>query len=298
MGGGLLSEQGDSGFPGGVPFQVRRLIEMALEEDLAGGDPTTDALIPDQEQGRAEAVVQGPGVLAGTWIFAQVFTTLDPSLRVQLLIADGSRVVPGIKVAAVSGSLASILKAERVALNFLQRMSGIATDTARYVAAVGGLPVRVVDTRKTAPGMRWLDKYAVRMGGGFNHRLALSDGILVKDNHLAVIRARGETFKSMVLGLRNRSSHLLKIQVEVETLDEAVEAVEAGADALLLDQMSLERMQEVVRRFKDRVLIEASGGITLETVRRVAETGVDLISVGALTHSPRALDISLDIRAA
>lgn len=293
-----MSERGHSSFPGSIPLQVRRTIEMALEEDLAGGDPTTDALILDQEQGRAEAVVQAPGVLAGAWVFVEVFTTLDPSLRVELLIVDGSHVVPREKVAAVSGSLASILKAERVALNFLQRMSGIATDTARYVAAVGGLPVRVVDTRKTAPGMRWLDKYAVRMGGGYNHRLALSDGILVKDNHLAVVRARGETFKAMVARLRDRASHLLKIQVEVETLEEAIEAVEAGADALLLDQMSLERMQEVVRRFKGRVLIEASGGITLETVRQVAETGVDLISVGALTHSPRALDISLDIRSA
>lgn len=293
-----MSERGGVPIPGAMPFQVRRLIEMALEEDLAGGDPTTDALIPDQEQGRAEAVVQGQGVLAGAWVFAQVFTTLDPSIRVELLIADGSHVVPGVKVAEVSGSLASILKAERVALNFLQRMSGIATDTASYVAAVEGLPVRVIDTRKTAPGMRWLDKYAVRMGGGYNHRLALSDGILVKDNHLAVVRARGETFKTMVARLRERASHLLKIQVEVETLEEAIEAVEAGADALLLDQMSLDQMQELVRRYKDRVLLEASGGITLERVRQVAETGVDLISVGALTHSPRALDISLEIHAA
>jgi len=293
-----LSERGGVPIPGAMPFQVRRLIEMALEEDLAGGDPTTDALIPDQEQGRAEAVVQAPGVLAGAWVFAQVFTTLDPSIRVRLLIADGSTVVPGVKVAEVSGSLASILKAERVALNFLQRMSGIATDTARYVAAVEGLPVRVIDTRKTAPGMRWLDKYAVRMGGGYNHRLALSDGILVKDNHLAVARARGDTFKTVVARLRERASHLLKIQVEVETLEEAIEAVEAGADALLLDQMSLDQMQELVRRYKDRVLLEASGGITLERVRQVAETGVDLISVGALTHSPRALDISLEIHSA
>lgn len=145
---------------------------------------------------------------------------------------------------------------------------------------------------------RWLDKYAVRMGGGFNHRLTLSDGILVKDNHLAVVRGRGETFKTMLGRLRDRASHLLKVQVEVETLEEATEAVEAGADALLLDQMSLEHMQEVVRRYKGRVLIEASGGVTLGNVRQVAETGVDLISVGALTHSPRALDISLEIHPA
>ncbi|MFQ5801832.1 MAG: carboxylating nicotinate-nucleotide diphosphorylase [Candidatus Methylomirabilales bacterium] len=283
---------------GAIPFQVRRLIEVALEEDLAGGDPTTDALILSQERGRAEAVVRAPGVLAGTWVFTQVFTTLDPSVWVELLVVDGSRVTAGERVATVSGSLASILKGERVALNFLQRVSGIATETARYVAAAAGLPVRIVDTRKTAPGMRWLDKYAVRVGGGFNHRLTLSDGILVKDNHLAVVRARGETFKTMLARLRDRASHLLKVQVEVETLEEATEAVEAGADALLLDQMSLEHMQEVVRRYKGRVLIEASGGITLENVRQVAETGVDLISIGALTHSPRALDISLEIHPA
>lgn len=284
--------------PGAIPLGVRRLIEMALEEDLAGGDPTTEALILGQEQGEAEAVVRAPGVLAGTWVFAHVFTSLDPSLRVELLGIDASNVTPGKAVASVRGALASILKAERVALNFLQRMSGIATETARYVTAAAGLPVRIVDTRKTAPGMRWLDKYAVRMGGGFNHRLSLSDGILVKDNHLAVVRTRGETFKTMVARLRGRASHLLRIQVEVETLEEAIEAVEAGADALLLDQMALEQMQDVVRRYKGRVLIEASGSVTLENVRQVAETGVDLISVGALTHSPRALDISLDLHPA
>ena len=265
---------------------------------MAGSDPTTEALVLDQDQGRAEAVVHAPGVLAGTSVFAHVFTTLDPSLQVELPVVDASPVTPGKRVARVRGSLVSILKAERVALNFLQRMSGIATETARYVAAVAGLPVRIVDTRKTAPGMRWLDKYAVRMGGAFNHRLTLCDGILVKDNHLAVVRARGDTFKTMVARLRDRASHLLKIQVEVETPEEAIEAVEAGADALLLDQMSLEQMQEVVRRFKGKVLIEASGGITLENVRQVAETGVDFISVGALTHSPRALDISLEIHRA
>jgi nicotinate-nucleotide pyrophosphorylase (carboxylating) len=234
-------------------------------------------------------------VLAGTWVFAAVLTTYDPRLQVDPLRAEGSQVAPGEGVVAVSGSLASILKAERVALNFLQRLSGIATETARYVAAVAGLPVRIADTRKTVPGMRWLEKYAVRMGGGTNHRMSLSDGILVKVNHLAVVKARGETFKAMVARLRQRTSHLLKIQVEVETLEEATEATEGGADALLLDQMPIEEIEQVVRRYQGRILIEASGGITLENVRRVAETGVDLISVGALTHSPRALDISLEM---
>jgi len=284
--------QGESG---AIPLQVRRLIEGALEEDGVSGDLTTGALVFDEEYGRAEAVARAPGVLAGTGVFAQVFTAVDPRLAVELLRPEGGRVVPGDTVAAVRGSLASILKAERVALNFLQRLSGIATETARYVAAVADLPVKIVDTRKTVPGMRWLDKYAVRMGGGFNHRMSLSDGVLVKDNHLAVVKARGESFKAMVARIRQRTSHLVKIQVEVESLEEATEAAEAGADALLLDGMSPEQMEGVVRRYTGRILIEASGGITLENVRRVAETGVDLISVGALTHSPRALDISLEV---
>ncbi len=282
------------GEPRAIPLQVRRLIEGALEEDGISGDLTTGALV-DEECGRAEAAARAPGVLAGTWVFAQVFTAVDPRLAVELLRPEGGRVVPGDTVAAVRGSLASILKAERVALNFLQRLSGIATETARYVAAVADLPVKIVDTRKTVPGMRWLDKYAVRMGGGFNHRMSLGDGVLVKDNHLAVVRARGESFKAMVGRIRQRTSHLVKIQVEVESLEEATEAAEAGADALLLDGMSPEQMEEVVRRYTGRILIEASGGITLENVRCVAETGVDLISVGALTHSPRALDISLEV---
>jgi len=284
--------QGESG---AIPLQVRRLIEGALEEDGVSGDLTTGALVLDEEYGRAEAVARAPGVLAGTGVFAQVFTAVDPRLAVELLRPEGGRVVPGDTVAAVRGSLASILKAERVALNFLQRLSGIATETARYVAAVADLPVKIVDTRKTVPGMRWLDKYAVRMGGGFNHRMSLGDGVLVKDNHLAVVRARGESFKAMVARIRQGTSHLVKIQVEVESLEEATEAAEAGADALLLDGMSPEQMEGVVRRYTGRILIEASGGITLENVRRVAETGVDLISVGALTHSPRALDISLEV---
>ncbi len=293
-----MNEWGAALSAGFIPFQVRRLIEAALEEDLAGGDVTTEALILDQDWGRAEAVARARGVLAGTWVFAAVFTAVDSQLHVDLLRAEGSRVESGDTVAAVSGSLVSILKAERVALNFFQRLSGIATETGQYVAAVAGLPVRIVDTRKTVPGMRWLDKYAVRVGGGFNHRLSLSDGVLVKDNHLAAVRGRGETMQGIVARLRRRTHHLLKIQVEVESLEEATEAVEGGADALLLDQMPLEQVQEVVRRYKGRVLIEASGGITLEEVRCVAGTGVDLISVGALTHSPRALDISLEVRPA
>jgi nicotinate-nucleotide pyrophosphorylase (carboxylating) len=279
-----------------LPAQVRWLIEKALEEDVGSGDPTTEALIADGDLGRAEAIVRAAGTIAGTEVFAAVFTTLDHHLQVKTLRLDGSQVGPGEVVARLTGSLRSILKGERVALNFLQRLSGIATETARYVAAVEGLPVRILDTRKTTPGLRWLEKYAVRMGGGFNHRLNLSDGILVKDNHLAVIKARGISLKEMVARLRLRSGHLVKIQVEVQSLEEAVEAVEAGADALLLDNMPLDGIQAVVHRYKGKIFLEASGGITLENVRAIAETGVDLISIGALTHSPRALDISLEVR--
>lgn len=276
--------------------QLRWLIEKALEEDVGRGDPTTEALIADEDLGTAEAVARAAGTLAGTPVFAMVFTTLDPRLEVTIVRPDGSRVEPGGVVARVTGPLRGILKGERVALNFLQRLSGIATETARYVAAVEGLPVRILDTRKTTPGMRWLEKYAVRMGGGFNHRLNLSDGILVKDNHLAAIKARGMSWKEMVARLRLKAGRLLKIQVEVQSLEEADEAVEAGVDALLLDNMPLEEIRAVVHRHKGRALLEASGGITLGNVRAVAETGVDRISIGALTHSPRALDISLEVQ--
>ena len=195
----------------------------------------------------------------------------------------------------MEGTAAGILRGERVALNFLQRMSGIATATNRYVQAVEGCNARIVDTRKTVPGMRYLDKYAVRMGGGHNHRQHLADGVLIKDNHIQALRAGNLGLKEIIQLALDRAPHTVKVEVEVETLDEVKEAVEAGADIIMLDNMPLETMRQAVERVNGRALVEASGGITWDTVREVAETGVDLISIGALTHSVTALDMSLDL---
>jgi nicotinate-nucleotide pyrophosphorylase (carboxylating) len=251
------------------------------------------------------------GILAGVEAAKQVFLRVDPELKVRILLEDGARVKPGSKLAKVSGSIASILKAERVALNFLQRLSGIASETNRYVARVEGLPVRIMDTRKTTPGLRSLEKYAVRVGGGENHRMSLGDGILIKDNHLVALRSQELNIKEIIAKARqnaplplrgakrrsNLQARQIQVEVEVRTVSEAFEAVEAGADIVMLDNMNLEDMREAVKSIRGPALIEASGGITLDNVRAVAETGVDFISIGALTHSTRALDISLELEA-
>ena len=210
-------------------------------------------------------------------------------------MADGSTLVPGDDIASVEGPAGSILRAERIALNFMQRMSGIASETNRYVQAVQGCRSRIVDTRKTAPGMRFLDKYAVRMGGGYNHRLNLADGILIKDNHIQALRSQELSLTEIIQLALARASHTIKVEVEVETLEEAKEAVEAGAHIIMLDNMSPDLMRQAMELIDGRAVVEASGGITMGTVRAVAETGVDLISIGGLTHSPTALDISLDL---
>ena len=278
-------------------LQVEEIIDRALAEDLGKGDVTTEALIPGDRQGTGFIVAKKDGVLAGMNVAKQVFHHVDPELKVEILLEDGARVKLGSKVANVSGSIASILKAERVALNFLQHLSGIASETNRYVEAVKGLPVRIMDTRKTTPGIRLLEKHAVRTGGGENHRMSLGDGILIKDNHLAALRSQGSNMKEIVAKARRSSPQRLPVEVEVGTIVEASEAVEVGADIVMLDNMSLEDMREAVKSIGGRALVEASGGITLDNVRDVAETGVDLISIGALTHSARALDISLEFEA-
>lgn len=275
--------------------QVEELIDRALAEDLCLGDATTEALISPRLRGRASFLVKAEGVLAGMGVAAAVFRKLDPSLKVEPSVPDGARVKPGDIVGSVSGAVASILSAERTALNFLQRLSGIATRTALFVEAVAGTRARIVDTRKTAPGLRLLDKYAVRVGGGHNHRFNLGDGILIKDNHQAAMRKQGVGVGEVISRARKNSRHSLKIEVEVQTVEGAREALEAGADAILLDNMSVEDMRRAVGLVQGRALLEASGGINLETVRAVAETGVDLISVGSLTHSVKALDISLEL---
>jgi nicotinate-nucleotide pyrophosphorylase (carboxylating) len=274
---------------------IEALIDRALTEDLSLGDPTTDALIPGDLSGRAVILAKAAGVLAGVDIALAVFSRVDPGLGTHTLIQDGETITKGDVICSVEGRVSSILRGERTALNFLQRMSGIATETARYVAAIQDLNSRIVDTRKTAPGLRSLDKYAVRMGGGYNHRQGLGDGILIKDNHIQAGVQGGLSLTETVQTARANASHTLKVEVEVEDLEQVTEALDAGAELLLLDNMDPPTMAEATRMARGRALTEASGGITLETVRSVAETGVDLISVGALTHSAKALDISLDL---
>ena len=278
-----------------ITSSIRDMVERALVEDLGHGDVTTDALISPDARGQASVVVKADGVVAGLEVALEVFRQVDPSTRSRIRMEDGASVSPGDVVADVEGSVAGILKAERVSLNFLQRLSGIATATAAYVKAVQGTKARIIDTRKTVPGLRQLEKYAVRVGGGHNHRYNLADGILIKDNHIAALRARELGLAEIVDLARERSPHTLRVEIEVETVEEAVEALEAGADVVLLDNMTPDEMRRVVAISDGRALLEASGGVTLDTVRAVAETGVDLISVGALTHSVRALDISLDM---
>lgn len=279
----------------GSQRRIEELVSHALAEDCAWGDVTTEALIPAGAEGRARLLAKSAGVLAGIEVARLVFAMVDASLKFVALLPDGGRLEPGAVIATVEGSISGILRGERVALNLLQRLSGIATETSRYVEAVRGTRARVVDTRKTTPGLRFLEKYAVRAGGGQNHRSHLGDGILIKDNHLAALRASGLDMKAAIQMARRKAPHTLKIEVEVSSVEDARQAVEAGADIVMLDNMGLEDMRRAVAEIGGRVLIEASGGVTLDTVRRVAETGVDLISVGALTHSVKALDISLEL---
>ena len=278
-----------------LPPEVLNLINAALTEDQAFNDPTTQTLIPNGVTGDGILRAKAVGVLAGGQVAREVFHRIDPALEVNLLLDDGSALTPGTDIASVRGSAASILRAERTALNFMQRMSGIATATNRYVRAVDGTAARIVDTRKTAPGHRFLDKYSVRMGGGYNHRLNLADGILIKDNHLAARAALEEPLGAVVSHAIAQASHTIRVEVEVESLEQAREAVDAGAHIIMLDNMTVDTMREAVSIIGGRASVEASGGINLETVRAVAETGVDLISIGGLTHSTDALDISLDL---
>ncbi len=278
-----------------LPPEVHSLIDAALSEDQTFNDPTTAALVPPEIRGNGMIRAKAPGILAGIDVAAAVFHRVDPDLEVQELLSDGSALSPGLDIARVQGMAGSILRAERIALNFLQRMSGIASDTRQYVRAIEGCQARIVDTRKTVPGHRYLDKYAVRMGGGYNHRLNLADGILIKDNHIEALRSREMGLKEVIQLALSRASHTIKVEVEVETLDQVREALDGGAHILMLDNMPVEMMRQAMKLIDGRAVVEASGGITLETVRAVAETGVDLISIGGLTHSARALDISLDL---
>jgi len=269
---------------------IDRQIQWALAEDIGSGDITSEALIPAGDCSRGKIWAKEEGVLAGVPVAERVFQLVG-KLDFQAKARDGQKIEPGQTLAWVEGSTITLLKAERLALNFLQRLSGIATQTRQAVELTASTGARIVDTRKTTPLWRWLEKYAVRQGGGFNHRLGLYDAILIKDNH---IRAVGGIEKA-VKRARERGGHTLKVEVEVSSLTQLEEALAANADIIMLDNMEIAEMEQAVRLVNGRALIEASGGITLDRVAAISRTGVDLISMGSLTHSVRALDISLDL---
>jgi nicotinate-nucleotide pyrophosphorylase (carboxylating) len=273
--------------------QIERVVDLALEEDAPFGDITSQAFIPAGALATADLVAREPGVLAGAEVFSIAMSRRDYAVKVTNAIADGTRFEAGDVLASVSGPARSVLQAERVALNLLQRMSGIATLTARYVAAVQGTKARVVDTRKTTPGLRALERHAVVCGGGHNHRYSLSDAVLAKDNHLALVDDVTEAIKGAAAVL----PHTTHIEVEVDRLDQIEPVLASGkVDTIMLDNVDLDALRTGVEMIGSRAIVEASGGITLDTIADVAATGVDVISVGALTHSARALDLALDVR--
>lgn len=277
---------------------VQAIVQHALHEDIGQHDLTTQAVIPAEAQAEASVIIKEAGIVAGLPVLAAVFETLDPTLLVSLNVAEGDSVVAGDCLAHITGYARPILTGERVALNLLQRMCGIATLTAQYVAAIEGLPARILDTRKTTPGLRALEKYAVHVGGGVNHRFGLYDSIMLKDNHLALLESEGYDIRQAVQRAKAAVGPTVCIEVEVETAEQAALAAEAGADMILLDNMRPAMLRKSVAVVAGRAILEASGGITLNTIRAVAETGVDYISVGALTHSVRVLDIGLDMQGA
>jgi nicotinate-nucleotide pyrophosphorylase (carboxylating) len=270
---------------------VRQLIERALAEDVGDGDITTRLTVPAQRRARAEIAAKQRAIVAGLPLIARVCAAVDGAIAVVPHVTDGARVAPGDRLATLSGPAASLLVAERLALNFLQQLSGVATLTARFVEAVQGHRCRIVDTRKTTPGLRVLEKYAVRVGGGFNHRSRLDDGILIKDNH---ITAAGGV-RAAVVAARAGAPHGLRVEVECATLADVDAALAGGAEAVLLDNMTVDTIAEAVRRIDGRAVVEVSGGVTLDTVGAIAATGVDLVSVGALTHSAPAVDIHMTL---
>lgn len=271
-------------------IQLRQFIRDVLNEDLGAGDLTTESLVPVGHKSVAVLLAKQDGVIAGLPVAEMVFQELDPSIRFTLLKEEGDRVTKGTYIARIEGSTRAILTGERVALNLLQRMSGIATLTRQLVDLVDGLSCHVLDTRKTTPGLRQLEKYAVRMGGGTNHRFGLSHGVMLKDNHIAM----AGSIKKAVEAVRKRVGHMVQVEVEADTLEQVKEILELDVDAILLDNMSVTTLREAVKLIDRKKWVEASGGITPETIRSIAETGVDAVSLGFLTHSAQAMDISLD----
>ena len=274
---------------GAMMLSLDRLIEQALHEDIHTGDITTQAVVPGKRQSSARLIAKESLVLAGIHVAEMVFRKLDPAVNFTANNLEGSTAESGDVLATIVGNASDLLMAERVALNLLQRMCGIATLTSRYVAVVSGTKARIVDTRKTTPGLREIEKYAVRVGGGINHRTGLYDGVLIKENHIAAAGSIAEAISRA----RAYIPHTLKIEIETESRSQVLEALDAGADIIMLDNMDCDSMRECVQLIAGRALVEASGGVNLDTVRAIAETGVDIVSIGALTHSPRAMDISM-----
>lgn len=269
--------------------QVDRVITLSLEEDMPFGDITSENTIPEDSWSQARLIAKEAGVLAGMPVMERTFALLDPAIQVSAQVPDGTFVEKGTVIAEIEGPTVAVLKGERTALNLLQRLSGVATRTRTFVELVKDYPVNIVDTRKTTPGLRYLEKYAVRVGGGQNHRFSLSDGVLIKDNHIA---AAGGV-QAAVAAVRGKIPHTIKIEVETETLEMVDEALAAGADIIMLDNMDNETMRTAVERIEGQALVEASGDMNEERIVGVAKTGVDIISIGKITHSVKALDISL-----
>jgi nicotinate-nucleotide pyrophosphorylase (carboxylating) len=271
---------------------IEEFIEIALKEDIGPGDITTDNLIDSELCGVGTIIVKEPIVLAGMDVAAKVFQRLDPHFSFKPRYKDGDSVKPGENIVTISGNLRALLTGERTALNFLQRLSGIATLVRSYVQKLGQSTVRLVDTRKTTPGWRTLEKYAVRVGGAYNHRMGLYDGVLIKDNHIEVCGG----ISTAIEGIREVVSHLVKIEVEVSDLPGVEEALAAGADVIMLDNMDIQQITEAVKRINGKAVVEVSGGITDQNLKQLGKTGVDIISVGALTHSARCVDLSMRVQ--
>jgi nicotinate-nucleotide pyrophosphorylase (carboxylating) len=269
---------------------LRRQLKSFLAEDIGRGDLTSESIFVAGETGRARLVAREPFVVAGVGIAAEVFWVQNKAIEVLEPVAEGRMLQPGDTLMTVSGLVVDLLKAERVALNLLQRLSGIATMTSRFVEAVAGTAVRITDTRKTTPGLRMMEKYAVQVGGGSNHRFNLTDGVLIKDNHIAACGSITEAVRRV----RHKAPHTIRIEVETDTLDQVDECLACGVDIIMLDNMSCATMTEAVRKIRGRALVEASGGVNLTTVAAIAATGVDIVSVGALTHSAPSCDIGMD----
>jgi nicotinate-nucleotide pyrophosphorylase (carboxylating) len=278
-----------------IRAELERVVALALAEDAPWGDITSEIFIPEDATATAALVAREPGVLSGIDAFSVAMSAVGGRVTVTLLLRDGDSFAAGDTLAEVSGDARSLLRAERVGLNLVQRMSGIATQTRRFVDEVAGTRARIVDTRKTTPGLRMLERHAVRSGGGHNHRFSLSDAVLVKDNHLAVLTSGGRTITDVLLEARARLSHTTHLEVEVDRIDQIEPVLACGVDTIMLDNFTPDQLRQGVELIAGRAIVEASGTVSLGTVRAIAETGVDVISIGALTHSVRALDLGLDM---